>query len=191
MKTQRYSLIASMDLALSDVLPPPMTSDEARLMMLAIQGQEDPGLIRYQLVKRTQRTLPENVISEKWAKGPGRGAWQFEQGGGVKGVLEHPSTGAIATYACLKLDVLNSSGAVWRRLEHDDILSACFARLLLWSDPKPLPKIGDEEGAWNLYLRTWRPGAYANGSEMKRAELRAKWHRNYKEAMTELGLEEP
>ncbi len=38
-----------------------------------------------------------------------------------------------------------------------DVLAASVARLLLWTDPKRLPVIGDASGAWDLYLRTWRP----------------------------------
>ncbi|MNL86831.1 hypothetical protein D3C87_2157110 [compost metagenome] len=38
------------------------------------------------------------------------------------------------------------------------MLAAGVARLLLWTDPKTLPSIGDVDAAWALYLRTWRPG---------------------------------
>ncbi|MNG31598.1 hypothetical protein D3C84_1174300 [compost metagenome] len=48
--------------------------------------------------------------------------------------------------------------AVYVAIEHDDVLAAALARLLLWTDPGKLPKLGDEQGAWDLYLRTWRPG---------------------------------
>lgn len=43
-------------------------------------------------------------------------------------------------------------------LEHDDVLAAAFARLLLWTDPFRLPTKSDAAGGWDLYLRTWRPG---------------------------------
>ena len=43
-------------------------------------------------------------------------------------------------------------------LEHDDVLAAAFGRLLLWTDPRAPPAVGDESGAWALYLRCWRPG---------------------------------
>jgi len=38
------------------------------------------------------------------------------------------------------------------------VLAAGVARLLLWTDPKALPAIGDADAGWSLYLRTWRPG---------------------------------
>ena len=48
--------------------------------------------------------------------------------------------------------------SVYSRLELDDVLAAAFARLLLWTDPARLPRTGDADAAWALYLRTWRPG---------------------------------
>ena len=48
--------------------------------------------------------------------------------------------------------------AIYAALEYDDVLAAGVARLLLWTDPKALPPVGDVDAAWALYLRTWRPG---------------------------------
>lgn len=171
-----------------ELLPARISSDKATLMLLAIQRQEDPELRRYQLVKRTPKTLPENIVSEQWAKGPARGWPQMEQGGGVKGVLTHAGVQDYAFNVCDHFKLTASAFSVWRALETNDVLSAAFARLLLWADSKPLPEIGDTEGAWKTYIRVWRPGAYTNGNEMKRAELRAKWQRNYTDAMNELGM---
>ncbi|WP_447751835.1 hypothetical protein [Pseudomonas nicosulfuronedens] len=47
---------------------------------------------------------------------------------------------------------------MWAAIEHDDILAACMARLLLFTDPARLPALGDESGAWDMYLRVWHPG---------------------------------
>ncbi len=91
-------------------------------------------------------------------KGPARGLWQFERAGGVQGVLRHPQTAALARRLCEARSVPADTTTVYHRLEHDDILAAGFARLLLWSDPQPLPPIGAAAQAWQLYLRTWRPG---------------------------------
>ena len=55
----------------------------------------------------------------------------------------------------------NETGADFleaKQSEWDDVLAAAFARLLLFTDPAKLPKLGDADGAWQLYLRTWRPG---------------------------------
>lgn len=54
-----------------------------------------------------------------------------------------------------------------------------LARLLLYTDPARLPELGAEAGVWQLYLRTWRPGAYDKGITAKRAELRKEWVAGY------------
>ena len=52
-------------------------------------------------------------------------------------------------------------GAPPIRAKHEtlnDMLAAAMARLLLWTDPAPLPQVGDIEGSWNYYARLWKPG---------------------------------
>lgn len=121
------------------MLPARMDSTAARRILLAIQQQED-------LQQRRRQ----------WPNGPARGLWQFEEKGGVAGVLRCAATTDLAQQVCLARHVKPDARAVWTHLETDDVLAAAFARLLLWSDPKPLP---DEIGAaWACYLRTWRPG---------------------------------
>lgn len=180
-------VIKAIDMALL-ALPAKMESDQARLMMLTIQKQEDPEERRYQLVKRTPKTLPANIVNDKWAKGPARGLWQFEQGGGARGVLEHQSTKSLAVDICNRYGVLPSPGACWRALEGNDEFAACFARMLLWTDAGALPEANDVEAAMALYLRTWRPGAYTNGSETQKRELIDKFRRNHSAALLELGI---
>ena len=63
-------------------------------------------------------------------------------------------TGMLATRALAEGDWLASLLA----METDDILAAAAARLLLFTDPRRLPALGDDREAWNLYLRNWRPG---------------------------------
>lgn len=123
------------------LLPAKLTSPQAFVMLIAI-GLQESGL-----TDRVQKN-----------GGPARGLWQFEQGGGIRGVLRHDATGGLAAQVCEARDVPAVAAHVWAQLPHDDILAAAFARLLLYSDPQPLPKLGDEVGAWALYLRTWRPG---------------------------------
>ena len=156
------------------MLPAAMDSMPARVIMLAIAGQEADFRHRYQ------------VLNTPGAKGPARGLWQFERGGGVTGVLNHKSSASHAKAFAQKRVGSTSPDAVWQALEHDDILAAIYARLLLWTDPKALPAVGDVEGAWNLYLRCWRPGAWSRGSETQREKLRAKWARYYAQAMDEV-----
>ena len=101
----------------------------------------------------------------------------------VQGVRMHEATRDKAKLLYKARGVQPNNQAIWDAIENDDVLAAGLARLLLWSDPKALPKLGDVEGAWQLYLRTWRPGAYTNGTPAKRAELREKWTGNYAKAL--------
>lgn len=90
--------------------------------------------------------------------GPALGLWQFERGGGVRGVLEHQASRFWAHGLCEDRGVKPQAMAVWRALEHDDVLAAGFARLLLFTDPRPLPAITEAQAGWIYYLRNWRPG---------------------------------
>lgn len=121
------------------MLPARMDSPAARRMLLAIGLQES--------ALKWRRQMPN---------GPARGLWQFEEGGGVHGVLRHPASSDQAQLVCLARHVKPEARPVWLALEDDDILDACFARLLLWTDPRPLPD--DADDAWAYYLRNWRPG---------------------------------
>lgn len=122
------------------LLPPRMDSNRARCMLLAIGLQESRLTYRRQI------------------GGPARGLWQFERDGGVVGVLSHPASAGHAANICEARGIRAHASAVYPALEHDDVLAAAFARLLLWTDPKALPQIGDEEGAWQTYIWNWRPG---------------------------------
>jgi hypothetical protein len=57
----------------------------------------------------------------------------------------------------LTLRGVPASGA-YDALERDDMLACAFARLLLYTDSRPLPAIGDADGAWDYYIANWRPG---------------------------------
>lgn len=151
------------------LLPAKMTSPQAELMLLAI------GLQESQLKYRRQH-----------GNGPARSLWQGEQGGGmVAGLLgfHKQDVQDLARGLCAVRGVPAQPRAVWEAIEYDDVLAAGLARLLLYTDPARLPGLGDEEGAWQLYLRTWRPGAFTRGTATKRAELRQKWAMNYSQAL--------
>lgn len=159
------------------MLPAKMDTPAARAQLLAIGLQESRFIDRRQLVGSPPRPI-----------GPAKSFWQAEQGGGmVHGVRLHSATSAAAAHLYQARGVPARDAAIWNAIEYDDVLAAALARLLLWSDPGRLPIVGDEEGAWRLYLRTWRPGAYDRGTPAERAELRAKWGRNYAQAVAELG----
>jgi hypothetical protein len=121
------------------LLPAKMDSRPARVIMAAIGYQETKYLTRVQ-----------------YGNGPARGFWQFESGGGVKGVMSHEASADLARKVCHARGIPFVRATVWAALATDDVLSAAFARLLMYTDPKALPD--NQEGGWDLYTRTWRPG---------------------------------
>ncbi|BAU76118.1 hypothetical protein [Metapseudomonas furukawaii] len=154
------------------LLPAPMSGAQAEAMLLAIAMQESE--LRYR---------------RQHGNGPARSLWQAERGGGmVSGLLRYHDHRVrdLAVGLCAVRGVSPDAMSVWTAIEHDDVLAAGLARLLLWTDPARLPRLGDEEGAWQLYLRTWRPGAFDRGTPAQRAELRQKWARNYARALAEV-----
>ncbi|MGE8690902.1 MAG: hypothetical protein ACN6PJ_27415 [Achromobacter sp.] len=127
------------------LLPARMDTPAARVMLLAIGLQESRFVHRRQI------------------GGPARGFWQFEKGsrasrGGVWGVFLHAASKNHLAALCKARSVTCDPDAIYAALEYDDVLAAGVARLLLWTDPKELPAVGDADAGWSLYLRTWRPG---------------------------------
>lgn len=117
-----------------------MDSQPARIQILATGMQESGLKYRHQV------------------GGPAHGLFQFERGGGVKGVLTHSASQRRARLLCERHGIAPNIAAVFDGLEQDDVLAAGFARLLLWTLPIPLPAIGDEQAAWEQYIEAWRPG---------------------------------
>lgn len=128
------------------LLPVKMDSDRARVAILAAGLQESELKKRYQVVH-----------GDPYAKGPARGLWQNERTG-VHCVMTNRATREHAIVLCAARKCPFDVPQVHASLEYDDILAAGFARLLLWADPKPLPDLDDEHGAWETYLRCWQPG---------------------------------
>jgi hypothetical protein len=123
------------------LLPAKLDSPPARVMLLAIGQQES------RFTDRVQK-----------GGGPAHSFWQFEAGGGVKGVMNHAASQALARALCAQRGVPFERRAVWQAMASDDVLGAGLARLLLWTDPLALPARGDAQGGWDLYERVWRPG---------------------------------
>jgi hypothetical protein len=116
-------------------------------MLAAIGLQESRFTARRQLVG-----------SPPTPTGPATGFWQFEQGGGCRGVLQHNASRYWMHHVCQVRKVEPNARALWQALQHDDTLAAATARLLLFTDPKRLPSMGATDEAWALYMRVWRPG---------------------------------
>jgi hypothetical protein len=144
------------------LLPCNMNTPAARVLLLAIALQE--SALRYR----------------RQVGGPAVGLWQFERGGGVRGVLQHRASRLRALMLCEARGVPPTDEEVYEALERDDVLAAGFARLLLWTDPMALPRLGYEWTAWEAYIRTWRPGK----PHSKR------WPANYASALAAVKAEE-
>lgn len=129
------------------LLPRRMDSPPARRLLMAIAYQEAEYRARRQVAGwRAGQVL----------HGPARGPWQFERIG-VAGVAKHPATAELYEMVCARLLYPDTRPAVIHKaIEHNDVLAAAVARLLLWTDPHALPT--DRAGGWAAYLRTWRPG---------------------------------
>ena len=143
--TPAYALVHILPAAFA-LLPAKMDTPQARAMLLAVGLQESGFRHRRQI------------------EGPARGFWQFEQRGGVAGVLTHAHTAEIARDVCGLLGY-QTSGAVSARgavvyaaLADNDILACAFARLLLWTLPEALPGRDAPDTGWAQYLKAWRPG---------------------------------
>jgi hypothetical protein len=122
------------------LLPARMNSPEAHAMLLAIGLQESDFHHRIQV------------------NGPAHSFWQFERNGGIRGVLTHEGTGAIAHQICDLLIVEPVALNVYTAIAYHDVLAAVFARLLLWTDPRNMPGPAEAAKGWDIYLAQWRPG---------------------------------
>lgn len=113
-------------------------SDSARALVTAIAGQESGWAARRQI------------------GGPARSYWQFELGGGVAGLFRvlPRQLGAV----CAGYDVPFDAPTVFEAMAWHDGLACAMARLLLWTDPAPLPAYWDKIAGWQYYQRNWRPG---------------------------------
>jgi hypothetical protein len=126
-------------------LPPAMDSLPARAMLFAIGFQESGFLYRCQ-------------VAEDGRRGPARGFWQFEVGGGIAGVLVHPKTRVLIASVLRELRLAPAASACHAAVEHNDVLAAVFARLNLWWVPAALPGRHDVDEAWRQYEFAWQPG---------------------------------
>lgn len=122
------------------LLPSRMYAAQARVLLLAIGLQESKFTYRVQI------------------NGPANGFWQFEKAGGVRGVIHHPDTREALREVVAKLNYEFSEETIYEVIVHNDVLAATCARLLLWSDPKPLPARNDVYANYQYYARNWRPG---------------------------------
>lgn len=135
--TPTAALLSCVNPAL-ELLPARLCTNEARVLLLAIGGQESELKYRAQI------------------RGPARGLWMFEKPG-VSEVMQKADPREVATLFDAR-GVHYAVDAAMAMMETDDIFAAGMARLLLACDPKPLPAIGAMGSAWAYYARDWKPG---------------------------------
>lgn len=121
------------------LLPEKMDTQPARILMIAIALQES------------------RLIYRKQMGGPAHGFYQFERGGGIKGVLEHGATKPHIDSILERFSIVPAES--YQAVVYNDVLASAFARLLLWADSRPLPKVDSEpQEYWDCYTSAWRPG---------------------------------
>ena len=135
-------------------------SDQARVLLMAIAGQESSW------TERLQTGAPDL----------GRSFWQFEQGG-CNALATNPTTEPKLAQLLEALEIPYTLPMIHAVVAWNDPLAGGMARLLLYADPHPLPAVGDQDGAWNYYLACWHPGKPRPDD----------WAANYDAAMTTCG----
>jgi hypothetical protein len=121
-----------------------LDSPQARHQLLAIALQES------EIKHRRQ------VTASGKEDGPAVSFWQFEKGGGCKGVLTHTAVEGRMRAACAAHGVAATPAALWEAMKTNDVLGAIAARLLLYTLPNKLPMASVD--GWNQYIAAWRPG---------------------------------
>lgn len=118
-------------------------SPAARRLVLAIALQESALAHRRQVVGGAEA-------------GPAASFWQFEPGGGCKGVLTHSLTAQHMRELCSAFNVDPTPQGLWEAMRYNDVIGAAAARLLIYTLPSKLPATAAE--GWAQYIAAWRPG---------------------------------
>lgn len=121
------------------MLPEKMDTPEARAELLSIGLQESRFTHRQQI------------------RGPAKSFFQFEPTG-VRGVLTHHASKQYIEAVLDELQYDHNVATSYDAIKHNDILACVYARLLLWTSPRALPKQTEVEDGWEIYLSCWRPG---------------------------------
>lgn len=126
--------------AVCALLPEAMDTPQAKAMMFAIPMQESRWDERRQI------------------GGPAHGFAQFELGGGITGVLNHPASKPLIRSVLDRLDYDYAPATSFEAIVNNDVLALAFMRCLLWTEPSKLPEKGQYDESWRQYVATWRPG---------------------------------
>jgi len=116
-------------------------SQEARVLLMAIAGQESDWQARL------QQGAPQY----------GRGFWQFESNG-CSALATNATSEPKMTALLQGLAIPIVLPTIHEAIAWNDAMAVGMARLLLYCDPAPLPIVGDHEASWEMYVRCWHPG---------------------------------
>ena len=124
------------------VIPEVPWQRNARVLGLAIAGQESGWEYRVQL-----------------DGGEGHSFWMFETIG-VDGVLSDPLVGPMARSLARAAGVAVTAQDIWETIAtpRGDALAVGLMRLLLYSDPLPIPPPYAPISCYDYYDHLWRPG---------------------------------
>ena len=106
-----------------------------------------------------------------------RGFWQFERGCCNLLWKNETANKLIKAVSSEIAFPIATSIDIWEGVEVNDTIAVAVARVNLYLDPRPLPKLEDEEKCWQYYNSIWRPGK----------PNREKWDDSYIRAMAEIG----
>lgn len=125
-------------------------SVSGRILVVAVAGQESRWKDRRQIGITSY--YPQRVGARSY--------WQLEStwGGPVAINDVIVKTPRQLASVCGALDIPVDEMALYEACAWNDTLACAMARLNLWQDPAPLPAAGDKEGAWQYYVRNWKPG---------------------------------
>lgn len=148
----RVILVPAADFARS--IHAPLDTPEARVAMMATAGYESNWTDRAQ--------QPSRIALGFW----------MNQENAVR-LLQQSPFGRDLGNACRALAIpFPGPALIHAASEWNDAIAYFIARGLAWCDPHPLAAIGDEEGAWQGYLRAQNPDV----------RNRARWSRVYQAA---------
>jgi len=137
---QPRTWLAHVDLALS-LLPPRLTSDTARAMLVAVALQESD--------LRHRRQIGGPAVSYLM--------WEPGSQSALPGLLRHRASSGMAAEFTAALDYADLTPEELRQAcITDSVLCAGLGRLLIWTLPEPLPANVLE--AYSQYIAAWRPG---------------------------------
>jgi len=123
---------------------------KGNVLVMTCAGQESLWKSRRQI--RIGQYHPQSVGARSY--------WQMESTWGgpvaINDVIQDTPRQLFAI--CEDLEIPTDELSLYEACAWNDTLACALARLLLWSDPAPLPEVGDKQGSWDYYRRNWKPG---------------------------------